>query len=115
MLLVPACITDETLEIVARFRSSRRIPAVVWRHGGNGAVIARCSQPEVGWLGWRSAEDEDLLKAIADACAFDRGPHSILDGGGGSSIGSAPHTPTGSVSDEHTRELSDLQGGKVGE
>lgn len=34
----------------------------------NGAVIARCSQPEVGWLGWRSSEDEELLKAIADAC-----------------------------------------------
>nr|CAD7201001.1 unnamed protein product [Timema douglasi] len=56
-----------------------------FRHTGNGAVIARCSQPEVGWLGWRSSEDEDLLKAIADACAFDRGHlqsengESILD------------------------------------
>nr|CAD7444180.1 unnamed protein product [Timema bartmani] len=55
------------------------------RHTGNGAVIARCSQPEVGWLGWRSSEDEDLLKAIADACAFDQGHlqsengESILD------------------------------------
>lgn len=37
----------------------------------NGAVIARCSQPEVGWLGWRSSEDEDLVKAIAEACAYD--------------------------------------------
>nr|CAD7261707.1 unnamed protein product [Timema shepardi] len=56
-----------------------------FRHTGNGAVIARCSQPEVGWLGWRSSEDEDLLKAIADACDFDRGHlqsengESILD------------------------------------
>ncbi|KAG8233522.1 hypothetical protein J437_LFUL013646, partial [Ladona fulva] len=73
LLLVPACISDDTLESVARFRSARRIPAVVWRHMGNGAVIARCSQPEVGWLGWRSSEDEDLLKAISDACAFDQG------------------------------------------
>ncbi|KAI8442409.1 hypothetical protein MSG28_005923, partial [Choristoneura fumiferana] len=40
------------------FRAMRRIPAVVWRHRGNGAVIARSSQPEVGWLGWRSSEDE---------------------------------------------------------
>ncbi|KAI4455089.1 myotubularin-related [Holotrichia oblita] len=79
LLLVPSCISDENLEIVAKFRSSRRIPAVVWRHSGNGAVIARCSQPEVGWLGWRSAEDEDLLKAISDACMFDRGPKSMLD------------------------------------
>jgi len=47
---------------------------VACRHKGNGAVLARCSQPEVGWLGyWRSREDEYLLKAIAYACAFDRG------------------------------------------
>ncbi|XP_067014667.2 myotubularin-related protein 3 isoform X2 [Anabrus simplex] len=78
-LLVPACISDETLELAARFRSARRVPAVVWRHTGNGAVIARCSQPEVGWLGWRSSEDEDLLKAIADACAYDRGHSTLVD------------------------------------
>ena len=36
-----------------------------------GAVLARCSQPEVGWLGWRSADDEDLVRAIADASAYD--------------------------------------------
>ncbi|XP_049792985.1 myotubularin-related protein 3 isoform X1 [Schistocerca nitens] len=81
-LLVPACISDDTLEGAARFRSARRVPAVVWRHTGNGAVIARCSQPEVGWLGWRSAEDEDLIKAIADACAYDRGRQTMLDLGG---------------------------------
>ncbi|KAG5900296.1 hypothetical protein JTB14_000822 [Gonioctena quinquepunctata] len=71
-LLVPSCINDDMLESVAKFRSSRRIPAVVWRHSGNGAVIVRSSQPEVGWLGWRSDEDEDLIKAISDACSFDR-------------------------------------------
>ncbi|CAG9820540.1 unnamed protein product [Phaedon cochleariae] len=70
-LLVPSCINDDMLESVAKFRSSRRIPAVVWRHARNGAVIVRSSQPEVGWLGWRSAEDEDLIKAISDACSFD--------------------------------------------
>ena len=37
----------------------------------NGAVIARCSQPEVGWLGWRSQEDENLLHAIGTACSVD--------------------------------------------
>ncbi|XP_053697624.1 myotubularin-related protein 3 isoform X2 [Sabethes cyaneus] len=73
MLLVPACISDDTLQNVASFRSSRRIPAVVWRHERTGAVIARCSQPEVGWLGWRNSKDEQLLKALSDACAFDRG------------------------------------------
>lgn len=72
MILVPACITDETLQNVASFRSSRRIPAVTWRHS-SGAVIARSSQPEVGWLGWRNSKDEQLLKALADACSFDNG------------------------------------------
>ncbi|XP_057669078.1 myotubularin-related protein 3 isoform X1 [Diorhabda carinulata] len=70
-LLVPSCIDDDMLESVAKFRSSRRIPAVVWRHSRNGAVIVRSSQPEVGWLGWRSNEDEALLKAISQACNFD--------------------------------------------
>lgn len=44
----------------------------------NGAVIARSSQPEVGWLGWRSSEDEDLLKALADACSYDKGESTIV-------------------------------------
>lgn len=48
-----------------------------FRHVNNGAVIARSSQPEVGWLGWRSSEDEDLLKALSDACSYDRGESTI--------------------------------------
>ncbi|CRK95414.1 CLUMA_CG008691, isoform A [Clunio marinus] len=72
MLIVPACISDEMLQNVSSFRSSRRIPAVTWRHS-SGAVIARSSQPEVGWLGWRNPKDEMLLKALADACSFDNG------------------------------------------
>lgn len=70
---MPASISDADLEKVAQFRSARRIPAVVWRHTGNGAVLARCSQPEVGFLCWRSQQDEELVKAMADSCAFDRG------------------------------------------
>lgn len=73
LILVPCCISDETLHNVSNFRGSRRLPAVVWRHKQSGAVLARSSQPEVGWLGWRSSKDEQLLKALADACAFDRG------------------------------------------
>ncbi|KAL0867551.1 hypothetical protein ABMA27_008321 [Loxostege sticticalis] len=73
LLVVPATIGDEDLDSVARFRAMRRIPAVVWRHSGNGAVIARSSQPEVGWLGWRSSEDERLLAAFVNACNADRG------------------------------------------
>ncbi|XP_041972459.1 myotubularin-related protein 4 isoform X3 [Aricia agestis] len=74
LLIVPASICDEDLDSVARFRAMRRMPAVVWRHRGTGAVIARSSQPEVGWLGWRSSEDERLLAAYVAACNADR-PH----------------------------------------
>ncbi|CAF4886516.1 unnamed protein product [Pieris macdunnoughi] len=72
LLIVPASIGDEQLEAVARFRTMRRIPAVVWRHRKTGAVIARSSQPEVGWFGWRSGDDEGLLAAFVGACDADR-------------------------------------------
>jgi myotubularin-related protein 3/4 len=39
----------------------------VFRHQ-NGAVIARSSQPEVGWLFWRSKGDEKMIQAIINAC-----------------------------------------------
>ncbi|XP_037936813.1 myotubularin-related protein 3 isoform X2 [Teleopsis dalmanni] len=102
-ILVPCCISDDTLNIVANFRGSRRLPAVVWRHRRSGAVIARCSQPEVGWLGWRNAKDEQLLKALADACAFDRGEQSrrlLQTKSGNCPIPSGENSPT-SPDDSH--------------
>ncbi|KAG8286330.1 Myotubularin- protein 4 [Homalodisca vitripennis] len=74
LLLVPADITDEKLDAASKFRSSRRVPAIVWRHKGNGAVIARCSQPEVGLLGWRSSDDEELSNSILMACSNPTNP-----------------------------------------
>ncbi|KAM4708831.1 phosphatidylinositol-3,5-bisphosphate 3-phosphatase MTMR3 isoform 2-T5 [Discoglossus pictus] len=70
-LIVPAGITDKELESVGSFRSWKRIPAVVYRHQSNGAVIARCGQPEVSWWGWRNADDEHLVQSVARACATD--------------------------------------------
>ncbi|XP_074869233.1 phosphatidylinositol-3,5-bisphosphate 3-phosphatase MTMR3 isoform X13 [Carettochelys insculpta] len=70
-LIVPAWITDKELESVASFRSWKRIPAVVYRHQSNGAVISRCGQPEVSWWGWRNADDEHLVQSVAKACASD--------------------------------------------
>ncbi|RWS14904.1 myotubularin-related protein 4-like isoform X2 [Dinothrombium tinctorium] len=67
-LIVPQKITDTELELVAKFRYSKRIPAVVWRYRKNGCVIARSSQPEVGWLGWRNNYDEALLQNIVSSC-----------------------------------------------
>ncbi|XP_042287009.1 myotubularin-related protein 4 isoform X2 [Thunnus maccoyii] len=67
-LLVPIWITDKELESVASFRSWKRIPVVVYRHQKNGVVIARCSQPEISWWGWRNTDDEYLVTSIAKAC-----------------------------------------------
>uniref|UniRef100_A0A7N9AXB8 phosphatidylinositol-3,5-bisphosphate 3-phosphatase n=1 Tax=Mastacembelus armatus TaxID=205130 RepID=A0A7N9AXB8_9TELE len=72
-LLVPIWITDKELESVASFRSWKRIPVVVYRHQRNGAVIARCSQPEISWWGWRNTDDEYLVTSIAKACQMDAG------------------------------------------
>lgn len=35
-------------------------------------IIARSSQPEVGWFCWRSSEDEELLRKISEACFVGR-------------------------------------------
>lgn len=71
------------------------------RHKASGAVIARCSQPEVGWLGWRNAKDEQLLSALSEACGFDRGEqqqeHSQrIRHNSNTSNESAPPSPEGS-------------------
>jgi len=66
LLVVPSSISDDELLNAAKFRSSRRIPAITWRHRDSGVVLARASQPEVGWLGWRNSKDEQLLKALVD-------------------------------------------------
>ncbi|TRY57235.1 hypothetical protein DNTS_003306 [Danionella cerebrum] len=79
-LLVPVWITDKELESVASFRSWKRIPVVVYRHQRNGAVLARCSQPEISWWGWRNSEDEYLVSSIARASHIDRGLRSKGEG-----------------------------------
>jgi hypothetical protein len=82
------------------------------RHKGNGAVISRCSQPEVGWFGWRSNEDEELVQNIVLACADNtksiaaesesRTERIVIPGSPGSdsidSNSSLPVAPCGSLS-----------------
>ena len=38
------------------------------RNQRNGAVLVRCSQPEIGFFNWRNTEDENLMKAFSGAC-----------------------------------------------
>jgi len=77
-LIVPQNVSDKDLESVANFRYSQRIPTVVWRHRKNGCVIARSSQPEVGWLGWRNNQDEHLLQSIITSCTADENKNKKL-------------------------------------
>lgn len=81
-ILVPIWITDKELESVASFRSWKRIPVVVYRHQRNGAVIARCSQPEISWWGWRNTDDEYLVTSIAKACQMDTGAKGTCSAAG---------------------------------
>jgi myotubularin-related protein 3/4 len=67
-VIVPLQITDEQIQKVAAFRTSRRFPTVVWHNKHNGCVIARSSQPSVGLLAWRECADETLIKSIATNC-----------------------------------------------
>ncbi|XP_010602060.1 myotubularin-related protein 3 isoform X2 [Fukomys damarensis] len=106
-LIVPAWITDKELESVASFRSWKRIPAVVYRHQNNGAVIARCGQPEVSWWGWRNADDEHLVQSVAKACASD----SRSSGSKLSARNSSRDFPSGDLSDvEFDSSLSNASG-----
>ncbi|XP_051540859.1 myotubularin-related protein 3 isoform X2 [Myxocyprinus asiaticus] len=102
-IVVPAAITDQELEKVAAFRSWKRIPSVVYRHQSSGAVIGRCGQPEVSWWGWRNADDEHLIQAIAKACITD--PVASKQHSNGSCVqhhvnGTDPHVANGNVEAE---------------
>jgi len=64
-LLVPKCFDDADLQLVSRFRSKYRIPALSWMHPASGGAILRCSQPLVGMTGSRNADDERLMEVVA--------------------------------------------------
>lgn len=70
-------------------------------------MIARCSQPEVGWLGWRSSEDEDLLKAISEACAYDS-PLASQTAGDNTTTSTQFLTPSTNSDKEATTPSSDI-------
>lgn len=62
-VVIPACISDETMEQVAAYRSSKRVPAVVFIHPTTGTSLSRCSQPRSGFSKTCEA-DQDLVKSI---------------------------------------------------
>lgn len=62
-VLIPASITEETMDTVAAYRSSKRVPAVVFVHPTTGTSLSRCSQPRSGFSKTCEA-DQNLVKSI---------------------------------------------------
>jgi len=69
VLGIPQGMANEEIMEVAKFRSKGRIPVLSWLHPTSLASISRCSQPLVGMVSKRSAQDERLLQTIMDANA----------------------------------------------
>lgn len=63
-IVVPAKISDTTLNYGRSYRSKGRIPGLVYLHWSNLGTITRSSQPMVGLKNNRSIQDEKLIEAI---------------------------------------------------
>jgi len=66
-LILPTAVTDPAAAAAAKFRSKRRLPAIVWFCGT--VSLARASQPLTGLLATRSPADEALLAAFGTDAA----------------------------------------------
>lgn len=69
VLAVPLEVTDELLVACAPHRSRGRIPVLSWLHPESKASLTRASQPQVGFQGRRSIEDEELVRHLRTANA----------------------------------------------
>ncbi|KAG5557118.1 hypothetical protein RHGRI_007400 [Rhododendron griersonianum] len=78
-LLVPKCISDEEVLQASTFRARCRLPVISWCHPGNGAVLARSSQPLVGlMMNMRSNADEKLVASLCTHLAGPKQPRRKL-------------------------------------
>ena len=62
--VTPASIRDDEIRHIASYRSSNRLPAVVWIHPITRSTLSRCAQPLVGIKGKRSEYDEKLVAVL---------------------------------------------------
>lgn len=88
-MVVPARISDTTLQHAAKYRSKARIPALSYLHWANGGAITRCAQPLPGLKQARSVQDEKVVEAIFTSHHFTRSPtgDDTAAGGGGAVYG----------------------------
>ncbi|KAG0013778.1 Myotubularin- protein 2 [Entomortierella chlamydospora] len=54
------------------FRSNKRFPIVCWKSPETGLILMRSSQPMVGFLGSRGAEDELYIRTVLNTAARER-------------------------------------------
>ena len=59
--VLPAAMGESEVTDAAKYRSKGRLPALTWRNKGNGACLARSSQPMTGLLGNTCLADKLLL------------------------------------------------------
>ncbi|GFZ11696.1 myotubularin-like phosphatases II superfamily [Actinidia rufa] len=77
-LLVPKCISDEEVLQASTFRGRCRLPVISWCRPGNGAVLARSSQPLVGlMMNMRSNADEKLVASLCTHLAGAKQPRRV--------------------------------------
>lgn len=65
-LCIPACVSDETLQLACTCRSHGRIPVVTWHDSTTGAIIARSAQPLLGLINSLES-DKKLIAAFREA------------------------------------------------
>ncbi|KAH7103995.1 phosphotyrosine protein [Auriculariales sp. MPI-PUGE-AT-0066] len=63
-LVIPAKISDATLQYAVKYRSKARIPVLTYLHWANLGTLTRSSQPMVGLTNNRSLQDEKLVEAV---------------------------------------------------
>lgn len=62
--VLPAAFTESEIQVAAKFRTRKRLPALTWRDSSSGACLVRSSQPYVGVGAHRCPEDEKLLNIL---------------------------------------------------
>ncbi|CAK9044626.1 5-bisphosphate 3-phosphatase) (Phosphatidylinositol-3-phosphate phosphatase), partial [Durusdinium trenchii] len=63
-LIIPADVSEETLQGSAAFRSHGRLPVVTWVHPTQGSLLARCAQPLTGLRNNSNTADEELVAKL---------------------------------------------------
>jgi myotubularin-related protein 1/2 len=68
ILYVPTKANEETIRGSAKYRSSKRFPALTYYCKESGGCLTRCAQPMAGIMGKSSKEDQEYFDLIRQTC-----------------------------------------------